>query len=76
MAIYAVVRKIGGNHPFVYCMCETSERAKSLMEHIKTKIPDDLFSVEKVKDSCLIGDYLENVIIVEQSSRLTSLKKI
>jgi hypothetical protein len=75
MTTYAVVRKIGGNHPFVYCMCETAERARSLMEHIKTKIPDDHFSVEKVKDSCLTGDYLENVLIVEQSSRFTTLKR-
>ena len=63
MVTFGVIRKIGGNHPFVYCMTETKERAESIIEMIKDEeqMKNSIFSVESVKDSCRIGDYYEEV---------------
>jgi hypothetical protein len=59
MVTYGVIRQIGENSPFVYCMCETEARAKSIASSHKEHtniIKDSRLWVAPVKDNACIGD--------------------
>jgi hypothetical protein len=62
--MYGVIRQIyEGMSPFVYCMCETEQRAIGVMETAKKNevVKNSRFFVAPIKDnSCIGDDYYES----------------
>ena len=62
MTNYGVIVRIPGslmgNTPYVYCMCETKERAESISKSYLLDHPKCESFVSEISDSALIGDYL------------------
>ena len=63
MTTYGVIRQIGETSPFVYCMCETKERAECIVKtQEKTHIlKNSRYWVEQIQDNACTGDYLYQV---------------
>ena len=55
---------IMGNTPYVYCMCETKERAESMSKSYLRNHPRCESFVSKISDSARIGDYLHMVEVI------------
>lgn len=67
MTNFGVIKQIyESSAPFVYCMCETRERAESIAKRATSEIvtKNTRYWVEPIKDNALIGDYLENVKVI------------
>ena len=66
MTAFGVIRQIGESSPFIYCMCETKERAESIAksQEKNSVVKNSRYWVEKIQENANTGDYLYQVRVI------------